>query len=60
MKSIEKERAALLEQLEHIRRTRPDVYDLLTEVMEEALTLPEDKRADFIKKATPILMKYIH
>lgn len=60
MKSVKKKRAELLKQLEQVRRRDPHAYDLLMEVWAEAITLPEDKQAEFIKKATPILMKYIH
>lgn len=60
MKDLDKERMELIDQIEQIRQERPDVYDLLMDVWNEAMTLPENKQAEFVKNATPILMKYIH
>ena len=40
-------------QLQEIRRKRPDVYDLI----EKALDLPEDEYAEFMTQAMPILRK---
>lgn len=59
-KASDKEIMELCQQIEQIRQERPDVYDLLMDVWNEAMTLPENKQADFVKNATPILMKYIH
>lgn len=59
MKKSDKERAKVLKQLEQIKRQRPDVYDLITDVWESAMSLPENKQADFVREATPILMKHI-
>ena len=60
MKKVDRERETALKQLEEIRRRRPDVYDLIMIVWENAMSLPEDKRAEFVREATPILMKHIH
>ena len=43
----------IAKQLQEIRRTRPDVYDLI----EKALDLPDDKYAEFMTQAMPILRK---
>ena len=39
--------------LQEVRRTRPDVYDLIV----KALDLPDDKYAEFMTQAMPILRK---
>lgn len=38
-------------QLQEIRRTRPDIYDLFIKLLD----LPEDKQAEFMVEAMPIL-----
>ena len=60
MRKRDKERAELLQQLEQIRQKRPDVYDLILVVWENAMSLPENKQAEFMREATPILLKHIH
>lgn len=46
----------LRRQLEELRRDRPDVYDLLLDVM----ALPADDYAEFMRQAMPILKKYMN
>ncbi len=46
----------LQRQLEEVRRTRPDVYDLIR----NAVTLPADKYDKFMRQAMPILRKYMN
>lgn len=58
-KKIDKDRAALLKQLEQIKRQRPDVYDQIMVVWGKCQSLPENKQAEFLREATPILLKYI-
>lgn len=48
--------ARLRRQLEEIRRTRPDVYDLIV----DALSLPADEYNEFMRQAMPILKKYMN
>ena len=43
-------------QLEELRRTRPDVYDLIT----DALTLSPEQYDEFMRQAMPILRKYMN
>ena len=43
-------------QLEELRRTRPQVYDLII----DALELPEDKYQEFMRQVMPILKKYMN
>ena len=43
-------------QLEELRRTRPQVYDLIR----DAATLPADKYAEFMRQVMPILKKYMN
>lgn len=43
-------------QLEDLRRTRPEVYDVIV----DALELPEDKYQEFMRQVMPILRKYMN
>ncbi len=43
-------------QLEELRRTRPQVYDVII----DALALPPDKYAEFMRQVMPILKKYMN
>ena len=60
MRKLDKERAEAIQQFEYIRQKRPDVFDLILVVWENAMSLPENKQAEFIREATPILLKHIH
>ena len=60
MRKLDKERAKAIQQFEYIRQKRPDVFDLILVVWENAMSLPENKQAEFIREATPILLKHIH
>ena len=46
----------LRRQLEEIRRTRPDVYDLIR----DALALSPAEYEEFMRQAMPILRKYMN
>lgn len=46
----------LRRQLEEIRRTRPDVYDLIR----DALALDPAQYEEFMRQAMPILKKYMN
>ena len=50
------EQMKIQRQLEELRRTRPEVYDLIM----DAAALPADKYAEFMRQAMPILKKYMN
>ena len=50
------EQMKIARQLEDLRRTRPDVYDLIV----DALALPPAQYEEFMRQAMPILRKYMN